>query len=133
MTVLSESFSSSWSRALVLGGVLLAATAVLLTVLLQRDDDPRPALGGNFAVCKTLEGESARSCYAREVSRELASIGGATPNVTLSAPAGSGQVTFTSTETPAPLLCDLHARVGVIDEQVPSWLGWTESLVAAES
>ena len=130
MTVLSESFSSSSRRALVLGGVLLAATAVLLTVLLRRDEDPRPTLGGNFAVCKTLEGEPARSCYAREVSRELASIGGATPNVTLSAPAGSGQVTFTSAETTAPLLCDLHARVGVIDEQVPSWLGWTESLVA---
>ena len=27
-----------------------------------------------------------------------------------------------------PLLCDLHARVGVTDEQVPSWLGWTEPL-----
>ena len=27
-----------------------------------------------------------------------------------------------------PLLCDLHARVGVVDAQVPSWLGWTEPL-----
>jgi len=44
----------------------------------------------------------------------------------------SSQVTFTAsqaTASDAPLLCDLHARVGVIDEQVPSWLGWTESLV----
>ena len=130
MTVLSKSFSPSTRRALALGGVLLAASAVLLSVLLRRDADTRPALGGNFAVCKTLEGEQARRCYAREVSRELASIGGATPNVTLAAPAGSGQGTFTSAETAAPLLCDLHARVGVIDEQVPSWLGWTESLVA---
>jgi hypothetical protein len=129
-TFLSKSFSSRSRRALVLGGVLLTAAAVLFSVLLRRDDDARPALGGNFAVCKALKGEQARSCYAREVSRELASIGGATPNVTLSAPAGGGQVTFTSTESAAPLLCDLHARVGVLDEQVPSWLGWTESLVA---
>jgi hypothetical protein len=132
MTVLSESHSSRSRRALVLGGVLLTAAAVLLSVLLRRDDDARPALGGNFAVCKPLKGEQARSCYAREVSRELASIGGATPNVSLSAPAGSGQVTFSSAESTTPLLCDLHARVGVIDEQVPSWLGWTEPL-ATES
>ena len=39
-------------------------------------------------------------------------------------------MTFTTSETTQPLLCDLHARVGVIDEQVPSWLGWTESLAA---
>ena len=74
MTVLSKSFSSSPRRALVLGGVLLAATAVLLSVLLRRDDDPRPPLGGNFSVCAQLKGEQARSCYSREVSRELASV-----------------------------------------------------------
>jgi hypothetical protein len=38
-------------------------------------------------------------------------------------------VTFTSVAEAQPLLCDLHARVGVIDAQVPSWLGWTEPLV----
>jgi hypothetical protein len=116
----------------VLGGVLLAAAAVLLSVLLRRDDDPRPALGGNPTACATLKGDQARACYRREVSRELATIGGATPNVSLVAPSGSGQVTFTSTttQTNTPLLCDLHARVGVLDEQTPSWLGWTESLVA---
>ena len=27
-----------------------------------------------------------------------------------------------------PLLCDLHTRVGVTDEQVPSWLGWTRAI-----
>ena len=132
MTVLSNSFSSSPRRALVLVGVLLAATAVLLSVLLRRDEDRQPAVGGNFAVCKKLEGDQARRCYSREVGRELASVGGApAANASLSAPTDSSQVTFTSMETSsAPLLCDLHARVGVIDEQVPSWLGWTESLVA---
>ena len=131
ITVLSKSLSSSARRGLLLGGTLLAAAAVLLSVLQRRDDDSRPAMGGNFAVCAKLEGEQARACYSREVGRELASVGGQAPaNVSLSLPAGSNQVTFTSTDTTAPLLCDLHARVGVIDEQVPSWLGWTESLVS---
>jgi hypothetical protein len=129
MTVLSKSLSSSARRGLLLGGMLLAAAAVLVSVLQRRDDDSRPAMGGNFAACAKLEGDQARSCYSREVGRELASVGGQAPaNVSLSVP-GSSQVTFTSTDTSTPLLCDLHARVGVIDEQVPSWLGWTESLV----
>jgi hypothetical protein len=131
MTVLSKSLSSSARRGLLIGGTLLAAVAVLVSVLQRRDDDARPAKGGNFAVCAKLEGDRARACYSREVGRELASVGGATPaNVSLSLPADSSQVTFTSIESTAPLLCDLHARVGVIDEQVPSWLGWTESLVS---
>jgi hypothetical protein len=82
-------------------------------------------------VCAKLEGDAARACYGREVGRELAAVGGVAPTTTLAAPAGSGEVTFTSLEQAVPLLCDLHARVGVIDAQVPSWLGWTESLAAA--
>ena len=129
-TVLSKSLSSPTRRGLLLGGVTLAVAAVLFSVLQRRDDDGRPAMGGNFAVCAKLEGDAARACYDREVGRELSSVGGAAPNVSLSAPADSGEVTFTSSEATQPLLCDLHARVGVIDEQVPSWLGWTESLAA---
>ena len=40
-------------------------------------------------------------------------------------------MTLTSLEGTEPLLCDLHARVGVVNAQVPSWLGWTEPLVAS--
>jgi hypothetical protein len=43
-------------------------------------------------------------------------------------------VTFTSAEAEVasqPLLCELHARVGVTDQQVPSWLGWAEPLAEA--
>ena len=118
-------------RALLLGGIVLAAAAVLFTVL-QRRDDGRP-VGGNFAACAKLEGDAARACYSREVGRELASVGGAAPATSRSAlPAGQqrGDVHRRPTSTAQPLLCDLHARVGVIDEQVPSWLGWTEPLVA---
>jgi hypothetical protein len=116
----------------VLGGVLLASAAVLISVLQRRDDEGRTALGGNFSACANLEGDKARACYRREVGRELASVGGqAVPrNISLELPAGGEQVTFEDAESTAPLLCDLHARVGVIDEQVPSWLGWTEPLAS---
>jgi hypothetical protein len=121
--------SSSTGRALLIGGVLLALAAILVSVLQRRDDEATPAMGGNFASCAALQGEAARACYSREVGRELASVGGAQPNV---APAGGQAVTFTASEATVsePLLCDLHTRVGVIDEQVPSWLGWTEPLAA---
>lgn len=86
-------------------------------------------MGGNFSTCAKLEGDAARTCYNREVGRELASVGG---DVTLETPGDSSSpVTFTASDSTAqPLLCDLHARVGVVDAQVPSWLGWTEPLVA---
>ena len=126
---MSESSPSYARRALLLGGIVLATAAVLVTVL-QRRDDSRP-VGGNFAACVKLEGDAARACYNREVGRELSSVGVAAPNITLAAPAGTGEVTFSSADVAAqPLLCELHARVGVVDEQVPSWLGWTEPLVA---
>jgi hypothetical protein len=115
---------------LLIGGVVLAAAALLASVLQRRDEEPAFG-GGNFAVCAKLEGDPARACYNREVTRELAAIGGASPSVSFAAPSDAGELTFTSTEAPAdPLLCDLHARVGVLDEQTPSWLGWTEPVVA---
>jgi hypothetical protein len=42
-------------------------------------------------------------------------------------------VTFASTEAQQQpeLLCELHERVGVTDEQVPSWLSWSEPLAKA--
>jgi hypothetical protein len=130
-TVLTKLLSSPSKRGLLLGGLVLALAAVLFSVLQRRDDDARPAMGGNFATCAKLKGDAARDCYNREVTRELASVGGGSaPSIALSAPADSGGVTFTSSEATQPLLCDLHARVGVIDDQVPSWLGWTESLAA---
>ena len=75
---------------------MLAVVAVLVAVL-QRRDDPRP-VGGNFAACVKLEGHAARACYNREVGREQSPIGVAAPNITLAAPAGTGEVTFTSAD-----------------------------------
>ncbi len=112
-------------------GVLLAAAGLLVWALARRDASTPTFAGGNVSVCAKLEGDAARACYGREVGRELAAVGGAAPNITFAAPSGSGEVTFTSVELADPLLCDLHARVGVIDAQVPSWLGWTESLAPA--
>ena len=132
---LSESFSSS-SRRLLLLGVLVAAGALFYSVLERRDTASRSATGGDFGVCSKQQGDAARACYSREVGRELATVGGSVAAVTLVAPSGSeGQVTFAAADVETsqqdPLLCDLHARVGVTDEQVPSWLGWTEPLAEA--
>jgi hypothetical protein len=126
---LPESLSSS-TRRLILLGVLVAAGALLWTVVQRRDAAPPVSAGGNFGVCSKAKGEAARACYSREVGRELAVVGATTPQITISAPAGTGAVTFASVETQqqAPLLCELHERVGVTDQQVPSWLGWTEPL-----
>ncbi|HWK28381.1 MAG TPA: hypothetical protein VNS09_17585 [Solirubrobacter sp.] len=125
----------SSTRSLILLGVLVAAGALLYAGLERRDPAPQRLLtGGNFDLCSTREGDDARSCYTRETARELAAVSDATPDVTLAAPSGSGEVTFASLDTTTgsqPLLCDLHARVGVVDEQVPSWLGWTEPLAGA--
>jgi hypothetical protein len=123
-------------RRLLLLGLVVAAGALLYTALERRDDSPRAATGGDFGVCAKQEGDAARACYSREAGRELASVAGSAPAITLVAPAdSSGEVTFTSADAEAaqqqPLLCDLHARVGVTDQQVPSWLGWTEPLAEA--
>ena len=131
---LSESLKSS-SRRLLLLGVLVATGALFYSVLERRDASPRAATGGDFGVCSKQQGDKARACYSREVGRELAVVGGSAPAVTLLAPSGStSEVTFTSADVEAaqqPLLCDLHVRVGVTDEQVPSWLGWSEPLAEA--
>jgi hypothetical protein len=111
---------------------MVAAGALLWTVVQRRDTAQPLSKGGNFNVCSQAKGEAARTCYSREVGRELAVVGATAPEITFAAPAGTGEVTFASTETQAeaqgPLLCDLHTRVGVTDAQVPSWLGWTEPL-----
>jgi hypothetical protein len=126
---LPQSRSSS-SRRLLLLGALVAAGALLVAAISRRDETPqRLSTGGDFSVCRSQEGDAARACYTREVGRELAVVGGTAAKVTW---AGTGEVTFTSTaEGSEPLLCDLHARVGVVDEQVPSWLGWAAPLAAA--
>ena len=120
--------SSSSTRRWLLLGVLLVAGA-LLVVVAERATACAPARGGNFGACARLEGDAARACYSREVGRELAAVGGSGAPRSLRGAGGRGEVTFTSRRrgTP-PLLCDLHARVGVVDPQVPSWLGWTEPL-----
>ena len=123
-------------RRLILLGLIVAAGALLYSALERRDDSPRAATGGDFGVCSKQQGDAARACYSREVGRELAAVGGSSQAITLIAPADTtGEVTFTSADAEsaqqAPLLCDLHTRVGVTDEQVPSWLGWTEPLAEA--
>lgn len=112
-------------------GVLVAAGALFYSVLERRDAPSRLATGGDFGVCSQQRGEAARACYRREVGRELATVGSAAPGITLVAPAGtSTEVTFAEADVETSqqddLLCDLHTRVGVTDEQVPSWLSWAE-------
>ena len=126
----------SSSRRLLLLGVLVAAGALFYSVLERRDTSSRSATGGDFGVCSTQQGDAARACYSREVGRELAAVGGTTASLTSLSPSDAGgEVTFAAadaeTSQPDPLLCDLHARVGVTDGQVPSWLGWTEPLAEA--
>jgi hypothetical protein len=117
---------------LILLGVMVAAGALLWSVVQRRDATEPASAGGNFNVCSKTTGEAARACYRREVGRELAVVGSTAPEITFSAPAGTGAVSFASVETQAeaqgPLLCELHVRVGVTDAQVPSWLSWTEPL-----
>ncbi|HEX6025772.1 MAG TPA: hypothetical protein VFZ00_27525 [Solirubrobacter sp.] len=109
--------------------MLLATGVILVSVADRRDRRAAAPLGGDFGACAKLEGDAARQCYRREVGRELQAVGGAVQQVTFAAPADTGEVTLTSLEGTEPLLCDLHARVGVVDAQIPSWLGWTEPLV----
>jgi hypothetical protein len=125
---LPESLSSP-TRRLILLGVMVATGALLWSVAQRRDTAQPVSAGGDFNVCSKAKGEAARACYRREVGRELAVVGAAAPEITFAAPSGTGEVTFASVDTQAPLLCELHERVGVTDAQVPSWLGWTEPLV----
>jgi hypothetical protein len=117
-------------------GLLVAAGALLYSVL-ERRDAPSPfATGGDLGLCSDQRGDAARACYSREVGRELAAVGDAAPALAFALPAdASTAVTFAEagvdTSQRDPLLCDLHARVGVTDQRVPSWLGWTEPIAAA--
>jgi hypothetical protein len=113
---------------------MVTTGALLWSVVARRDTSQPTSTGGNFGVCSEAKGEAARACYSREVGRELAVVGASTPQITLAAPSGTGEVTFASIEAQEqapPLLCELHARVGVTDAQVPSWLRWTEPLAKA--
>ena len=126
-----QTFFTSTRRFLLLG-VLLATGLIIMSVADRRDRRGAAPEGGGFGACAKLEGDAARACYSREVGRELQAVGGSSgPQITFAAPADSSQVTLTSLEGTEPLLCDLHARVGVVNAQVPSWLGWTEPLVAS--
>jgi hypothetical protein len=120
---------------LLLLGVLVAAGALLYSVLERRDAPPRFAAGGEFGVCSKQRGEAARACYSREVGRELASVGVAEPAVVFAAPSESTEVTYAEADVETSqqdsLLCELHTRVGVTDEQVPSWVTWAEPLASA--
>jgi hypothetical protein len=120
-------FVSSPTRRRVLVGVLLLAAVILITVARRSERPTAAPVGGDFSACSRLKADQARSCYGREVGRELATVGSAgEPSVTLTAPADSTQVTFSSVDEPQPLLCELHARVGVVDDAVPPWVGWNE-------
>ena len=107
---------------------LLASGAVLGVLLLHGEDaSVAAAPGGNVAQCTNLQDEAARECYAREVGRELAAVGGSagTPQAVFDTSAGTANVvTFASQDTSAALLCELHIRVGVTDESKPSWTSW---------
>jgi hypothetical protein len=117
-------------------GLLVAVGALFYSVLERRDAPSRAATGGDFGLCSKQRGDAARACYKREAGRELATVGSAAPAITLVAPAGtSTEVTFAEADVETSqqddLLCDLHTRVGVTNEQVPSWLGWAEPLASA--
>jgi hypothetical protein len=125
-------------RRVILLGIVVAAGALSYSVLDRRDTSSHAvAGGGDFSVCAKQEGDTARTCYSRKVGRELAAVGGGSSlPVSFVAPSDTtGEVTFTSAGAEAAqeqsVLCDLHTRVGVTDEQVPSWLGWTEPLAEA--
>jgi len=113
----------SATRRRLLVGVLLSAGAGAFSVAERGSASPAAAVGGDVRVCQSLKGDTARACYRREVGLALAAISG-----TSAVPAEATRVTFASPAGTTPLLCDLHARVGVIDAQAPSWLGWTEPL-----
>ena len=125
---MQHTFFTSTRRWLLLG-VLLATGVILTSIADRRDRRAETPPNGDFGACARLEGDVARACYSREVGRELQAVGGK-PQLTFAAPADAAtQVTLTSIEGPQPLLCDLHARVGVSNAQVPGWLGWNEPLV----
>jgi hypothetical protein len=109
-------------------GALIAFGAFMVLAFGRSEGSSAEAgapLRGNVGTCVALEGEAARACYAREVGRELAALGGtvgATPRA-LAAPV-SGTVTFASDDSSSELLCELHERVGVTDADKAPWTSW---------
>src|ERR1700742_2543690 len=73
---LSEFLMSS-PRRLILLGVVVAAGALFYSVLEGLEAPWRAiASGGDVSLCANQQGEAARTCYRREVGRELAAAGG---------------------------------------------------------
>jgi hypothetical protein len=116
-------------------GVLLITGAVLVQIGGRTDRTATAEQKGDFGVCAKLDGDAARSCYQVEVGRELASVGAVAgaSRIQFAAPANSSKVvTFTDPTTgEQPLLCDLHTRVGVTSDDVPSWVSWNEPAPAS--
>ena len=110
------------------GAVLFAVLAIAGAILLLSAARPGAANPagprGNVAVCADLKGDAARECYGREIGAQLARNAGRE----FDDAAVTASVQFAGAASDAPLLCDLHARVGTLDPQVPSWLGWTQPL-----
>ncbi len=110
---------------LTIGVVIVAAVSVGLA-LQRRGGNEATAATGNVASCLQLKGDVARACYSREVGKQLAAAGSA-PRAVFVAAADPGATTFVSDDAQgAELLCPLHTRVGVTDENRPSWVSWTE-------
>src|SRR4051794_41573089 len=106
-------------------GALLAVAATLLWVAERRDAPAQASAGGNVRTCVELKGDAARACYRREVSRDLAAVGGTTPRAFFKAQTGA--VSFTAAaDTGADLLCDLHTRVGVTATNRAGWTEWAQ-------
>jgi hypothetical protein len=116
--------SRRWAAA----GALIAFGAFLVLAFGRSDGSSAKTAPqrGNVSACAALEGEPARRCYAREVGRELAAIGGGTDGAPRAlASTASSTVTFAGDGSSAALLCDLHLRVGVTDLDKASWTSWS--------
>jgi uncharacterized protein (DUF697 family) len=117
--------SRRWAAA----GALVALGAFLVLAFGRSDGSSAEAVSprGNVSACTALTGEAARACYAREVGRELAALGGSTGGAPRAlAAATTNTVTFAAGgDTSAALLCDLHLRVGVTDLEKASWTSWS--------
>ena len=98
---------------------------------------PRAATGGDFGA--VLEAARAtrrgRVTAVRSAASWRASAAPRRPITLVGAVGLRREVTFASADVETSqqdsLLCDLHTRVGVTNEQVPSWLAWTEPLAEA--
>ena len=108
----------------VLLAVLLIAGAIGLFIAVQPEAAQTAQPVGDAAICADLRGDAARACYRREIGAQLARNAGRE----FDDAATTASVEFAVTTGDDALLCDLHARVGSLDPQAPSWLGWTTPL-----